>query len=148
MNLKKFYSQKIHPTKLMFLLGIFAFCLLLLSGCNFLSDSSGKVRDLEFTVVSEENLSEELKALLEERKENPFKVTFNDKEYLYICIGYGKQQTGGYSIAVDSLYLTEEAIKVSTSLLGPGPEDAATLSASYPYIVLKTEFLDIPVIFE
>lgn len=126
----------------------FTLCLLFLSGCSFLAGSGDKVKDLEFTVVSEENLSDELKTILEERKENPFKVTFNDKEYLYICIGYGKQNTGGYSIAVDNLYLTNEAIKVSTSLLGPGPEDETGSSASYPYIVLKTEYLDIPVVFE
>lgn len=127
---------------------LFTFCLLFLAGCSFLSGNSGKVKDLEFTVVSDENLSDELKGILNERKESPFKVTFNDKEYLYICIGYGKQDTGGYSIAVDSLYLTEEAIRVSTSLLGPGPEDETGTSASYPYIVLKTEYLDIPVVFE
>lgn len=127
---------------------LLTFCLFCFSGCSFLSGSSDKVKDLEFTVVSDENLSDELKTILDERKENPFKVTFNDKEYLYICIGYGKQDTGGYSIAVDSLYLTEEAIRVSTSLLGPGPEDESSPSASYPYIVLKTEFLDIPVVFE
>ena len=103
---------------------------------------------LKDNAVEEENLSEELKTILEERKENPFKVTFNDKEYLYICVGYGTQATGGYSIAVDNLYLTDEAIKVSTSLLGPGPEDETGSSASYPYIVLKTEYLDIPVVFE
>ncbi len=124
------------------------FSLFFLDGCSFLSGPGEKVKDLEFTVVSEENLSEELKTILEERKENPFKVTFNDKEYLYICIGYGKQATGGYSIAVDDLYLTEDAIRVSTSLLGPGPEDEAGSSASFPYIVLKTEHLDIPVVFE
>ncbi len=126
----------------------FVFCLFFLNGCSFLSGSGDKVKDLEFTVVSEENLSEELKTILEERKENPFKVTFNDKEYLYICIGYGKQDTGGYSIAVDDLYLTEDAIRVSTSLLGPGPEDETGSSASFPYIVLKTEYLDTPVVFE
>lgn len=129
-------------------LTILVFGLFFLSGCSFLSGSGNKVKDLEFTVVSEENLSEELKTILEERKENPFKVTFNDKEYLYICVGYGTQATGGYSIAVDNLYLTDEAIKVSTSLLGPGPEDETGSSASYPYIVLKTEYLDIPVVFE
>ncbi len=133
---------------ILFALSLLSFCLFFLSGCNFLSDSSGKIKDLEFTVVSDENLSDELKTILDERKESPFKVTFNDKEYLYICIGYGQQSTGGYSIAVDSLYLTEDAIRVSTSLLGPGPEDESSPSASYPYIVLKTEYLDIPVIFE
>lgn len=130
------------------LLGCFALCLLLLTGCSLFEDSSAKIRDLEFTVVSEETLSAELKSILEERKENPFKVTFNDREYLFICVGYGRQPTGGYSIAVDNLYLTQDAIRVATSLLGPGEEDKTGTSPSYPYIVLKTEYLDVPVVFE
>ncbi|MBQ7954537.1 MAG: protease complex subunit PrcB family protein [Lachnospiraceae bacterium] len=135
--------------KVLFLIvGVFAFCLAFLGGCSLLSKDSGKVRDLDFTVVSEENLSDELKNILDERKEAPFKVTFNDKNYLYICIGYGEQKTGGYSIAVDNLYLTADSIRVSTSLLGPGPDDAGSTAVSYPYIVLKTEYLDTPVIFE
>ena len=52
------------------------FSLFFLDGCSFLSGSGDKVKDLEFTVVSEENLSEELKTILEERKENPFKKLY------------------------------------------------------------------------
>ena len=46
----------------------------------------------------------------EERKAENFKLTYSDKQYLYICIGYGEQETGGYSIAVNELYLTDNAI--------------------------------------
>ena len=72
---------------------------MLLSGCTFMSQEKVKLRDLEFTVLSEEKIPEELKALVEERKEEPFQLTYTDNEFLYICIGYGKQETGGYSIA-------------------------------------------------
>ena len=124
---------------------MFAFTL---TGCSMASLDTTKLRDLEFTVVSEERLPEELKTLIEERKTGDFKLTYNDKEYLYICIGYGEQATGGYSIAVNDLYLTEDAITISTSLLGPGPEDKAGSAPSYPYIVVKTEYLDKTVTFE
>ena len=119
-----------------------------LTGCSMASLDTTKLRDLEFTVVSEERLPEELKALIEERKTGDFKLTYNDKEFLYICIGYGEQATGDYSIAVNDLYLTEDAITISTSLLGPGPEDKAGSAPSYPYIVVKTEYLDKTVTFE
>lgn len=119
-----------------------------LTGCSMASLDTTKLRDLEFTVVSEERLPEELKTLIEERKTGDFKLTYNDKEFLYICIGYGEQATGGYSIAVNDLYLTEDAITISTSLLGPGPEDKAGSAPSYPYIVVKTEYLDKTVTFE
>ena len=121
-------------------------CVIALSGCG--SNSSAKLKDLDFTVVSEDRLSEELKTVIEERKDAPFKVTYNDKEYLYICIGYGEQKTGGYSIAVGELYLTEDAVHVSTNLLGPGPEDKTGNAPSYPYIVIKTQFIDKQVVFD
>lgn len=120
----------------------------LLTGCSLLSNESVKLKDLEFTVLSEEKLPEELKTVVEERKAEPFQLTYSDKEYLYICIGYGEQPTGGYSIAVDELYLTDSAVYVGTSLLGPEPSEKSNKTPSYPYIVLKTDFLDDTVIFE
>lgn len=134
--------------KLRFVLTLLLTIALLLTGCGIGTSENTRLRDLEFTVVSEERLPEELKALVEERKTAEFKITYSDNEFLYICIGYGEQATGGYSIAVNDLYLTENAIYISTSLLGPGPEDKTGNSPSYPFIVVKTEFLDKTVVFE
>lgn len=127
---------------------LFLFFSCALCGCSIGSGSSSKGNDLDFTVVSEDRLSEELKTVIDERKAAPFKVTYSDGDYLYICIGYGEQQTGGYSIAVDKLHQTEEAIYVSTSLLGPGPQDDTSNAPSYPYIVIKIKYVDKSVIFE
>ena len=127
---------------------ILAVCTLLLAGCTFLSEEKIKLRDLEFTVLSEDKIPEELKAILEEKKSSPFQITYSDNEYLYICVGYGEQETGGYSIAVDELYLTETNICANTSLLGPEVSDKGNKTPSYPIIVLKTEYLDLTVIFE
>lgn len=120
----------------------------MLSGCTFLSEERIKLRDLDFTVLSEEKIPEELMSIIEEKKKEPFQITYTDKEYLYICTGYGEQATGGYSIAVNELYLTDTAVYVSTSLLGPESADKNNATASYPYIVIKTEYLDQTVIFE
>ena len=74
----------------------------------------------------------------------------NARYLLMSSIGYGEQKTGGYSIAVDALYLTDDAIYVSTSLLGPDitGQKENTGKPSVPYIVLKTEMLDKTVIYE
>jgi hypothetical protein len=122
--------------------------MLLLAGCTFLSEEKVKLRDLDFTVLGEEMIPEELKAVLEERKSQPFQITYTDNQYLYICIGYGEQETGGYSIAVDALYLTETNICAGTSLLGPEPSEKSNKTPSYPYIVLKTEYMEQTVLFE
>ena len=122
--------------------------MLILSGCSMVSRERVKLKDLEMTILSEEVIAQELMTILDEKKEKAFQFTYTDKEYLYICIGYGKQDTGGYSIAVDELYQTEEAIYISTSLLGPGETEKGATAPSYPYIVVRVENLKLPVIFE
>ena len=123
-------------------------CAFMLMGCQIREDSGMKLRDLEFTLLSDDTMSEELKALIDERKTEEFKFTCSDKDSLYICIGYGEQSTGGYSIAVNELYLTDNAIYVDTNLLGPSAKEKENPAVSYPYIVIKTEFLDKTVVFE
>lgn len=120
------------------------------AGCGFSQNEKIKLRDLDFTVLSEGKIPEELKTVIAEKGTEPFKLTYSDNNNLYISIGYGEQKSGGYSIAVDALYLTDDAIHVSTSLLGPditGQKEGAG-KPSTPYIVLKTEILDKTVIYE
>ena len=76
---------------------------LLLTGCGLLSKENVKLRDLDFTVLSEEKIPEELKTVIAEKGTEPFQLTYSDNQNLYISIGYGEQKTGGYSIAVDAL---------------------------------------------
>ena len=91
----------------------------LLTGCSVARESQEKVRDLEFTVVGENELPQELKALAEEKKAAPFKLSYSNDQGLFIVVGYGEQSTGGYSITVRELYLTENSIVIDTELLGP-----------------------------
>ena len=86
--------------------------------------------------------------IIAEKKAEPFKLTYSDNDYLYISIGYGEQATGGYSIAVNELYLTDNAVYVNTTLLGPETAVQSENAPSHPYIVIKTEYLDETVIFE
>ena len=130
------------------LTGFMLVFLCVLFGCGKKEEAPEKVRDLELTVVAKENLPEELLQIVESKKATPFKFTFNDGEYLYICVGYGEQESGGYSITVEDLYLTQNAIYAKTCLIGPGPDVPDDGVYSYPYIVLKTEYLDYSVVFD
>lgn len=120
----------------------------LLSGCGMETQDEKKLQDLEFTVLDPERIPEELRNVLEEKKKTPFKVTYEDEGYLYICVGYGEQESSGYSIAVEELYLTSNAIYVNTELLGPGKGEESAETATCPYIVLKLEYMDRSVVFE
>lgn len=131
------------------LVAMAVFCMIL-TGCKEEKDATAKLKDLEFTVIAEENIPEPLLAAINEKKEAGFKLTYQDAGFLYICVGYGQQATGGYSIAVNALYETENAVYFDTTLLGPEPGQNADKknSPSYPYAVVKTEFIDKPVVFE
>lgn len=134
---------------------LIAFVMLCLCGCTIKTENGNeKIRDIEFTVLGEDNIPEELKQIVEEKKEKGFKMTYQDNDFLYICVGYGRQETGGYSITVNDLYLTGNSIVVDTNLIGPEPEKRELYnaqekdSASYPYVILKIEYMDKSVVFD
>lgn len=136
--------------KALILAGMFVWALAVrfLTGCSVEKEELDKVRDLEFTVVGEADLPEELKNLVLEKKAAPFKLTYSNDQGLYIAVGYGEQMTGGYSIEVRELYLTENAIVIDTELKGPEKGEEVGVEKSYPYIVVQTEYLENPVIFQ
>ncbi|MFA9377067.1 MAG: protease complex subunit PrcB family protein [Lachnotalea sp.] len=119
-----------------------------ITGCSVEEASNEKLRDLEFTIVEEADIPEELLSIIEEKKTSEFKITYTDNENLYICVGYGEQQTGGYSIAVNAVYLTSNAIYIDTNLIGPSKDENISEALSYPYVVVKTEYMDKSVVFE
>lgn len=128
---------------------LISLCLLLLGvlSCGLGKNQNVKIRDLTYTVLEPEEVPEELLAMIEEQKEGECKLTYTADGYLYIARGYGMQDTGGYSIQVESLYLTENAVCFSAVLIGPSKEEAKG-AVSYPYIVIKTEAIDRSVVFE
>ena len=116
--------------------------------CGQKQDTMAKIKDLDCTVMAEDNIPEELLEKIEDKKKDAFKMTFEDQGFLYICVGYGTQNTGGYSIAVNELYETANAVYIDTNLTGPKPEEKSNPVESYPYVVVKTEFIDKPVVFD
>lgn len=127
---------------------LFSLMLLWLAGCGAKTEGVEKLRDLEFTVLKEEEYPKELTKMMEEQGEAPYKITYTDGEYLYIAVGYGKQKTGGYSVTVNDLFLTENAVYIDTNLLGPSAEETKQEVASFPRVVVKTEYIDKKIVFD
>lgn len=117
-------------------------------GCKQKQTEVKKLNDLEFTVVEEADLPEELLTSINEKKATPFKMTYSNDNYLYIVRGYGEQRSGGYSITANELFLAEDGIHFKTTLLGPGKDELVTQVITYPFIVVKIEFLDKKVIWD
>ena len=121
---------------------------LFLGGCSVQSDDTGKIKDLEFTVIGEDEIPEELFAQIQEKKSEEMQITYSNEENTYIVRGYGVQSSGGYSISVNELYLTENSIVLKSSLIGPSVAEQVDKTESTPYVVIKTELTDKNVVFE
>lgn len=119
-----------------------------INGCKFkIIPEEMPRREIPFVIVSEECIPEELKSLIEKKKESEIKLTYVDEEHRYIIVGYGKQDTGGYSIYIKDLYVAQNAIYVDTCLMGPKIKSKKN-TPSYPVIVLQISEMGLPVVFE
>lgn len=122
--------------------------LLASGGCGWKKTGNEKIRDLDYTVLKEEEIPEKLQEVIEEKKEDDFKMSYVLDDYLYIVRGFGMQETGGYSIQVQEVYLTENAVHFEADLIGPKTGDVREKAVSYPYIVIKLERQEENVVFE
>lgn len=120
----------------------------LAAGCSAETLSTEKLRDIDFTVVDEDDIPDELEEMIDEKEEQPFKLTYADGGDLYIAVGYGEQPTTGYSIQVTELYESKNAIYIHTNLIGPSKDEKVLERITHPYIVVKMEYVDKNVVFE
>ena len=120
----------------------------ILCGCSVEKANRTKVKDLEYQIVAQEDVPEELLVQINEKKAADFKMTYETSENLYIVRGYGEQATGGYSIQVKEIYLSTNAVFFQTELIGPRKGETITKSPSYPYIIIMTKKVDKNVVFE
>jgi hypothetical protein len=117
-----------------------------LNGCqkNTVPD---KTNDLDFTVVAGTDIPDELQKLIDDRSSEEFELTYSDGSFLYVVKGYGEQKTTGYNITVTDFYQGEDCIVFDTELFGPKKDEEVSNVNTYPYIVIKTEYIEESVVF-
>ncbi|MCX4295530.1 MAG: protease complex subunit PrcB family protein [Lachnospiraceae bacterium] len=113
--------------------------MLIFVGCAGESTEDDKLKDIEFTVIGEDQQPDSLKEIIAEKSAQPFQISYTLGEELYIAVGYGEQPSGGYSISVNAFYETEESLVIDTTLIGPGKAENVTNTPTQPYVVIKTE---------
>ena len=99
-------------------------------------------------MLNKQEVPEEFGEVIEEKKPTPFCLTYMDQGFLYIAEGYGAQPKTGYSVAVTELYETNEAVYFHTNLLGPEKGEDTKEITTFPYVVVKLEAVEKPVVFE
>ena len=118
-----------------------------ISGCEGNYKGSEKGLNLEYTVLGETKILEEFLSQIEEKKAEKFELTYRDNEYLYIAKGFGEQKTSGSSISVTNLTCEDQTIYFESKLVIPQEKENLNSISSFPYIVIKTELIDFPVVF-
>lgn len=64
-----------------------------LTGCRIVDVSEGEVKEVEYTVLGNEDLPEEVRKLLEEQGQEPFALAYESGGFLYLMKGYGRQNS-------------------------------------------------------
>ena len=118
-----------------------------ISGCEGNYNGSEMGLNLEYTVLGENKIPEEFLSQIEEKKAEKFELTYRDNEYLYIAKGFGEQKTSGSSISVTNLTCEDQTIYFESKLVIPQEKENLNSISSFPYIVIKTELIDFPVVF-
>lgn len=121
--------------------------MMLFTGCGAKKEKA--VEYLDFTVLAAEEIPEQLLLMIAERQEAPFQLSYQDGDMLYLVVGYGLQDSGGYSIQVPGFYLNGENMVLDTTLIGPETTPTgAEVAKSCPYIVIMTQYRDVPIVYE
>ena len=123
------------------------FLVVFLQGCSVVEEEE-KLRDLEYTVVSPDDIPEDLANEIQNVKDKEFQLSYDDGEYLYIAKGYGARNTSGYNVTVKEVYLTEHTLVFDSEISGPREGEDVADKKTMPFIVVKTETVDRQIIYE
>ena len=114
-------------------------------GCGGKEQPNNECKDLEFEVLTREEIPQKVLEKIHEKKEKPYQFSYRNKKDFYIVVGYGAKPTGGYCIKVESLQQCGDKIVIKTELIEPSKEDVVADVVSYQFIVVKTKDLDMDV---
>lgn len=122
-----------------------------LTGCKD-GEEQRERQEIDFTVCSRDMLPEELYTIIEEKKENVSKFTYANGSFMYIVVCYGEKDRENLNVVVNDLFMTSNAIYIDTTLKTDKASSSDTEVTGelsmYPYVVLKCEKYDLPVVFD
>ncbi len=117
-------------------------------GCGMIQKKSREGKDLDYTVMKEEDFPAQVQKVLEVKKQEEFQMSYQCEGELYLLRGYGIQSTGGYSIQVEYVREIGDEIHIKTKLVGPETREEQKEAISNPYIVVKVDSGNKSVVFD
>ena len=123
-------------------------CLWILCGCSIRKVDDTQKRKAVYENVQREEIPEECKKWIEEKKQEPFTLTYEDQGSLYLFRGYGRKKQDGYRVKVVKIEETSNTIFFQTELVGPKRGSVRKKKETYPYCVVKMKAGGKMVVFE
>lgn len=130
-----------------------------LCGCGILnlnkdnSENGGaKTEAIDYVVCDEMMIPDELKEIINNKKSEAFSLSYEVNSYTYLAIGYGEMDRCDLSIIIEELKLKNENLYIETLLRRKYEADnlenvSKGDTKTMPYIVIRCEIKDVPVIF-
>ena len=130
-------------------------CMFLFFGMVFMTISCGQSRDavkkkeIEYKVCSDTELPDELKTMIEERKEKEFQLIYENSVHSYFVAGYGRQKCAEYAVTIKAFYDEGDNILLDTLLVNHSKAETEKSGQSElcPYIVIRCDLIKKPVVF-
>ncbi len=97
------------------------------------------MQDAVYEIVSGSEVPHKVNEKIYKEREKGFGFSYRDNEGMYIAFGFGRQNTGGFSIQLVAVKENEDEILIEAKLIAPAPEEVVSTSPSYPYMILKME---------
>jgi hypothetical protein len=102
-----------------------------------------EINTISYSTVSLESLSENARELIDEIKVQRGYMLLDNKKFdlpndnIYVFMGSGEKNTGGYSIMVDSIQQSKNLITIVVKEEAPQKDAVVTQVISYPYTIVK-----------
>jgi ribosomal protein L35AE/L33A len=127
---------------LVLLLLLFVFAI---SACSRMPE----VVDVAYRKITVFEAPQQIRDMLENTKEQESASVYVVDRVVYILITRGEKMTGGYGVNVvdiDKHILGEDrfGITVRVEYTDPKPGQPVTQAITYPFVIVKTELIDIP----
>ena len=95
---------------------------MLLASCRITDVSEGERKELSYAIVKPGDFPPEIDQILRKKKESAFQMAYESGDDLYILRGYGKQKSGGFSIQIEEVSKSENAVFVRRTCRKGGAE--------------------------
>lgn len=129
-------------------LSLFFLVSICFAGCSVVTVDNKKASSISYEIIEYHHLNNILRELYDNYYEENNRITYNDGNYTYLLVFYGKMPISGYTIKVKALYITDSNIVLDTTLIGPPKEETNAGKESFPAIVIKIKASDKTVIFK